>query len=272
MEKVQTSEGARIKRRTALSFSLGVVIIVCCFALLLTPFSPLHADIYTAPWNGNFVAYNTGDTVSYQGQIYVCIQSHTSEPNWDPADTAALWQLSSSSSGSTFLGFSRAAVITPTPTPIVSSAYVPPSNPPVVPNIVSNAVQNAPTPTPIPTTAPTNSQSIPVSVTFYTDEGLMADGQETHVGACAVFRNQFPLGTELALYDPSNLSQPVYTCTAEDTGTAICQNDIDVAMPGQVQEALQLGNKQMLAEVVGFDQTVAQEAAANHPASMGCEG
>jgi hypothetical protein len=75
----------------------------------------------------------------------------------------------------------------------------------------------------------------------------------------------------IQLYDPSNLTQPAYICTAEDTGTHICQNDIDVAMPGQTALAIQLGVESMELQVVGFDQVVAQEAVANHPASQGCE-
>jgi 3D (Asp-Asp-Asp) domain-containing protein len=242
------------KRYSLLSFSFVMIAITFCIVFLLSPLSPLHADTNAAPWNGDFVAYNVGDTVSYDGQTYTCIQAHTSEPNWNPVDAASLWQLTTNN---WFQAPVSRYVIT---NANVSSGPGSEDTP---------TVQVVPT---VPVVAQASSQTIPVSVTFYTDEGLMADGVETHIGACAVFRNQFPLGTELALYDPANLGQPVYTCTAEDTGTAICQNDIDVALPGQVEEAIQLGRKPMLAQVVGFDQTVAQEAAANHPASMGCEG
>ncbi|MDQ2906471.1 MAG: hypothetical protein M3Y81_23395 [Chloroflexota bacterium] len=44
------------------------------------------------PWDGNFHPYKIGDLVSYQNHVYKCIQAHTSEPNWDPADVPALWQ------------------------------------------------------------------------------------------------------------------------------------------------------------------------------------
>ncbi|SDM32577.1 glycosyl hydrolase family 18 protein [Paenibacillus jilunlii] len=39
------------------------------------------------------VAYTTGDKVSYSGKTYICLQSHTSLEGWEPATTAALWQL-----------------------------------------------------------------------------------------------------------------------------------------------------------------------------------
>ena len=41
-----------------------------------------------------------------------------------------------------------------------------------------------------------------VAVTFYTDQGTMADGQQTHVGACAALVTQFPFGTQIQLFDP----------------------------------------------------------------------
>jgi len=43
-------------------------------------------------WNGNFVAYTAGQQVTYNGSLYRCWQSHTSQPNWDPVSVPALWQ------------------------------------------------------------------------------------------------------------------------------------------------------------------------------------
>ncbi len=45
------------------------------------------------PWDPNFHPYKVGDLVSFQGHTYKCIQAHTSQPGWDPADVPALWQL-----------------------------------------------------------------------------------------------------------------------------------------------------------------------------------
>ncbi|WP_036706111.1 carbohydrate-binding protein, partial [Paenibacillus graminis] len=39
------------------------------------------------------VDYTAGDKVSYSGKTYICLQSHTSLLGWEPATTAALWQL-----------------------------------------------------------------------------------------------------------------------------------------------------------------------------------
>jgi 3D (Asp-Asp-Asp) domain-containing protein len=122
------------------------------------------------------------------------------------------------------------------------------------------------------TTQAASSKLQSVAVTFYSDHGTMADGQQTHVGACAALVTQFRFGTKIQLFDPGNLKQPQFSCTIEDTGVHICHNNIDVALPGQADRAIQLGVKQMKLKVVGFDQKMAQEAAANHPVSPGCSG
>jgi hypothetical protein len=43
-------------------------------------------------WNGAFVAYAAGQKVNDNGEIYQCIQGHTSEPNWMPPAVPALWK------------------------------------------------------------------------------------------------------------------------------------------------------------------------------------
>jgi hypothetical protein len=37
------------------------------------------------------VTYRVGDVVTYRGRLYVCRQEHTSQSDWAPADTLALW-------------------------------------------------------------------------------------------------------------------------------------------------------------------------------------
>ncbi|CAM4465392.1 glycosyl hydrolase family 18 protein [Paenibacillus typhae] len=39
------------------------------------------------------IAYKAADTVSYNGQLYICQQAHTSLAGWEPATTPALWKL-----------------------------------------------------------------------------------------------------------------------------------------------------------------------------------
>ncbi len=38
-------------------------------------------------------AYTVGQTVTYNGHTYRCLQSHTSLPGWEPPNVPALWQL-----------------------------------------------------------------------------------------------------------------------------------------------------------------------------------
>jgi len=38
------------------------------------------------------VAYPTGAKVTYNNELYQCIQAHTSEPNWMPSVVPALWK------------------------------------------------------------------------------------------------------------------------------------------------------------------------------------
>src|SRR6185436_13330536 len=56
--------------------------------LLLVPLSSVFA--YPA-WDGNFHPYAVGDLVTYNGRDYRCQQAHTSQPDWNPVATPALW-------------------------------------------------------------------------------------------------------------------------------------------------------------------------------------
>ena len=44
-----------------------------------------------AKWSGNGVAYATGDRRQYDGALYKCLQSHTSQPDWTPTAAPSLW-------------------------------------------------------------------------------------------------------------------------------------------------------------------------------------
>ena len=35
--------------------------------------------------------YAVGDRIQYEGNLYKCIQSHTSQSDWTPADAVSLW-------------------------------------------------------------------------------------------------------------------------------------------------------------------------------------
>src|SRR5579872_1973336 len=74
-----------------------------------------------AAWSGNSVSYSAGTLVTYNGSEYKCLQSHTSQAGWDPADVPALWSLQGTCSsggggGATPTPTPKGA--TPTPTPV----------------------------------------------------------------------------------------------------------------------------------------------------------
>lgn len=48
-----------------------------------------HADVF-AEWKPN-VAYVVGNLRTYEGVLYKCVQAHTSQSDWTPDVTPALW-------------------------------------------------------------------------------------------------------------------------------------------------------------------------------------
>ena len=42
------------------------------------------------PWSVG-KSYATGDRVQYEGTLYKCVQGHTSQADWTPPETPALW-------------------------------------------------------------------------------------------------------------------------------------------------------------------------------------
>lgn len=42
-------------------------------------------------WSGNSVAYSAGDRRQYDGELYKCLQAHTSQPDWTPTAAPSLW-------------------------------------------------------------------------------------------------------------------------------------------------------------------------------------
>jgi hypothetical protein len=60
-------------------------------AIVLTS-TPTNGCSGIPNWNGNFVAYAIGQKVDYNGEVYQCIQAHTSESTWEPSIVPALWK------------------------------------------------------------------------------------------------------------------------------------------------------------------------------------
>ncbi|HEV7237133.1 MAG TPA: hypothetical protein VGN15_13175 [Ktedonobacteraceae bacterium] len=93
-----------------------------------------------------------------------------------------------------------------------------------------------------------NPEMTPISVSAYSQNARMADGNWTHAGACAVSLSQFPLGTIIALYniDGSFNRQ----CIVEDTAPAIDYGSLRLAMPGNTAGITTWGVRNLLARAV----------------------
>ncbi|KAK4223057.1 carbohydrate-binding module family 12 protein [Podospora fimiseda] len=48
-------------------------------------------DLPSPDWSPK-ATYKVGDRVTFNGKVYECIQAHTSQSNWDPVATPALWK------------------------------------------------------------------------------------------------------------------------------------------------------------------------------------
>ena len=60
-------------------------------AVVLTDAQAAAAPLLYRPWDGEGVAYAAGDRRLYGGCVYRCLQAHTSQSGWNPADAPSLW-------------------------------------------------------------------------------------------------------------------------------------------------------------------------------------
>jgi len=115
-------------KRASLSLFL-----VCVMIALLPTGALAQASCTGVPaWSGNSVAYSVGQLVTYNGSEYKCLQAHTSQPAWDPADVPALWSLVGACSSCTTVpsaptGLSD-SLTTSTGTTLTWTAVAPPAN------------------------------------------------------------------------------------------------------------------------------------------------
>ena len=56
----------------------------------LTDENAVHVKFLYNEWE-TATAYATGDRVTYQGNLYKCLQAHTSQDGWNPTDAPSLW-------------------------------------------------------------------------------------------------------------------------------------------------------------------------------------
>ena len=60
-------------------------------AISLDDTDALQATQLFPRWNGDNVGYFVDDRVTYDNILYKCLQSHTSQPSWDPINAPSLW-------------------------------------------------------------------------------------------------------------------------------------------------------------------------------------
>ncbi|MEO3875061.1 carbohydrate-binding protein [Nonomuraea sp. B12E4] len=58
----------------------------------LVPAAPANAAVQLAAAWAPWTSYAAGAVVTYNGVDYVCLQSHTSQPGWEPPNVPALWR------------------------------------------------------------------------------------------------------------------------------------------------------------------------------------
>lgn len=60
-------------------------------AAVLTDEQALTCAAIYPLWNENGVTYAANDRVQYDGTLYRCLQSHTSQADWTPSAAVSLW-------------------------------------------------------------------------------------------------------------------------------------------------------------------------------------
>jgi len=96
--------------------------------------------------------------------------------------------------------------------------------------------------------ATANPEITTVTVSVYSQNRRMTDGNWTHEGACAVSPSQFPLGTIIVLYHTDGSFDR--QCTAEDTNSDIDYGSLRLAMPDNSTAATQWGVHTLLARAI----------------------
>lgn len=150
----------RVYQKLTSNMSFATPINVTCYGDSFT-LNPKGSKSQPAPqpatstsqgsWKTN-TAYKKGDQVTYNGNNYTCIQSHTSLPNWAPSSTASLWKNTGS---------------VPAPTPAPTPVHVPAPTPAPAPVHVPAPVPTpTPAPAPVPVPAPTGTK---YNISFFID-------------------------------------------------------------------------------------------------------
>lgn len=149
--------------------SMLFILVVIASVLALGVSLALAAD--RGPWAVG-VAYAVNDTVTYNGIVYKCLQAHTSQIDWTPDVTPALWQNMGAPTG----GGGPTATRTNTPSGPTPTR----TNTPVGPTPTKTNTSSGPTNTPTRTPTRTNTPPGPTPTTGGINNG---PGLPAHVFA-----------------------------------------------------------------------------------------
>jgi len=150
-----------------LSLALAALVVATLLAGATVGAAPKQAD--RGAWAPG-VAYAVGDTVTYNGVVYKCLQAHTSQTGWEPPNVPALWQAigtptpggGAATNTPTRTNTPAAATSTPTRTPTRTNTPAGATNTPTRTNTPA-AATNTPTRTNTPAVATNTPTRTPTS-------------------------------------------------------------------------------------------------------------
>ncbi len=144
---------------------LGLVLVVPAGA------APARAD--RGAWAPN-VAYAVGDTVTYGGSTYKCLQAHTSQIGWEPPNVPALWQLTTAGPTATRTNTPAGPTATRTRTPTVGGPTATRTNTPAGPTATRTRTPTVGGPTATRTPTPISGGGTTGTVNFHLMLGVGA--------------------------------------------------------------------------------------------------
>jgi chitodextrinase len=187
-----------------LSLMLGALVL----SLIFTQANTTQA---AAPaWQPN-VAYHAGDQVTYNNNLYQCLQAHTSQVGWEPPNVPALWQALGSVTPT------ATTTVAPTTTPVATTTVKPTTTTPVATTTTPVATTTTPT---TGCTAPTYSSTaiytngMQVSYNGHTWQAKWwTQGEAPSTGGSGVWQDLGQCGTVTTTTPVATTTTPVPTTT-----------------------------------------------------------
>ncbi|HTX91622.1 MAG TPA: carbohydrate-binding protein [Anaerolineales bacterium] len=216
----------------------GILVTVLLVLSLVLVIPARAAD--RGAWAPN-VAYAVGDTVTYNGSTYQCIQAHTSLTGWEPPNVPALWKLVTGGATNTPTRTpTRTNTQTgPTPTPTRTATR---TNTPVGPTATFTRTNTPSGPTLTPTFTSTSGGTTCAVKSAPSGKVLQGyweawDGSSVHPGMGHIPLSQVPAG-----YNVINLAFPVILSDGTAEWFDGMDVGVDVPTPAEVCAAKAAGH------------------------------